>query len=201
MTPNRLVILGRDGTINAFRGDHVKSPDEWEPLPGALEAIARIHHAGWHVVVATNQPGIGRGMYDMASLNAVHAHMMAMVAGAGGRIDAVFFCPHAPGEVCECRKPLPGLLLEIGERYGVHMKDVVAVGDSLKDAQAAVAAGCESHLVRSGRAGAIGDDELAQWLVQAPGTRVHPDLAAVAEMLVQRADAIDAWGASAARRN
>lgn len=193
MTPNRLVILGRDGTINAFRGDHVKSPDEWTPLPGALEAIARIHHAGWHVVVATNQPGIGRGMYDMASLNAVHAHMMALAAAVGGRIDAVFFCPHAPGEVCECRKPLPGLLLEIGERYGVHMKDVVAIGDSLKDAQAAVAAGCESHLVRTGRAGALSDDELAQWLAQAPGTRVHADLGAVADLLVHRADALGAW--------
>lgn len=199
MTPNRLVILGRDGTINAFRGDHVKSPDEWEPLPGALEAIARIHHAGWHVVVATNQPGIGRGMYDMASLNAVHAHMMSTVAAAGGRIDAVFFCPHAPGEVCECRKPLPGLLLEIGERYGVHMKDVVAIGDSLKDAQAAVAAGCESHLVRTGRAAALSDDELAHWLAQAPGTRVHADLADVAEMLVQRADALGAWSAATRR--
>ena len=164
MTPNRLVILGRDGTINAFRGDHVKSPDEWEPLPGALEAIARIHHAGWHVVVATNQPGIGRGMYDMASLNAVHAHMMAMVAGAGGRIDAVFFCPHAPGEVCECRKPLPGLLLEIGERYGVHMKDVVAVGaedevDAVVGVHFVVARSAEDKV---GRAAEVADAQIVE---------------------------------------
>ena len=199
MSTSKLVILGRDGTINVFRGDHVKSPDEWTPIDGVLEAIARMHHAGWHLVVARNQSGIGRGMYDMASLNAVHAKMMSMIAAAGGRIDAVFFCPHAPNEPCDCRKPLPGLLLEIGERYGARMSDVIAVGDSLKDLQAAAAAGCEPHLLRTGRAAALGDDELAQWLAQVPATHVHADLAAFAEMLVQRADAIGAY-ADPARR-
>src|SRR6185436_12846358 len=117
----RLVILGRDGILNVDREDHVKSPDEWQPLPGALEAVARLNHAGWHVVVATNQSGIGRGMIDMTSVNAVHLHMMKLLMEKGGRIDAVFFCPHTASEQCECRKPAPGLMLEIGARYGVDL--------------------------------------------------------------------------------
>ena len=103
--------------INLYRDDHVKSPDEWQPVPGALDAVARLNQAGWHAVVATNQSGIGRGMIDMASINLVHAHMMRCMAAAGGRIDAVFFCPHAPEDHCDCRKPAPGLMVEIGLRY------------------------------------------------------------------------------------
>ena len=115
----KLVILGRDGILNLYRDDHVKAPEEWEPVPGALEAVARLNHAGWHAVLATNQSGIGRGLVDMASLNAVHRHMMQLLAETGGRIDAIFFCPHVPEDHCDCRKPLPGLMLEIGERYGL----------------------------------------------------------------------------------
>ena len=120
----RLVILDRDGTINRASDVFVKSPQEWEPLPGALQAIGRLGHAGVHVVVATNQSGLGRGLLDMAAVNAVHAHMQRQLAAAGGRIDAVFLCPHAPDEGCQCRKPAPGLLLQIGERYGVDLAQV-----------------------------------------------------------------------------
>ncbi len=120
----KLVILDRNGTINVHREDFVKSDIEWTPLPGALEAVARLNHAGWHVVIASNQSGLGRGLFDVASLNAMHAKMHKMLAAVGGRVDAVFYCPHSPDEDCGCRKPKPGLFLQIGERYGVDLTDV-----------------------------------------------------------------------------
>src|SRR5688572_9971327 len=147
----KLVIMGRDGILNEYRDDHVKAPDEWHPIDGALEAVARLNHAGWHVVVATNQSGIGRGMIDMASVNAVHTHMLQRLMTVGGRVDAVFFCPHTPQDGCDCLKPLPGLMREIGRRYGIDLKLVPMVADTLRDLQAARAAGCEAHLVLSGR--------------------------------------------------
>jgi D-glycero-D-manno-heptose 1,7-bisphosphate phosphatase len=119
----RLLILDRDGTLNRSRDDYVASADEWEPLPGALEAVARLNHGGWRVVLATNQSGIGRGMFDMASLNAIHAKMHRALAAVGGRVEAVFFCPHAPEDACTCRKPAPGLFEQIGERFGVALAD------------------------------------------------------------------------------
>jgi D-glycero-D-manno-heptose 1,7-bisphosphate phosphatase len=172
----RLVILDRDGTINADRDDYVKSADEFEPLPGALEAIAQLNHAGVHVVVATNQSGLGRGLFDMAALNAMHAKLNKMLAAVGGRVDAVFFCPHAPEETCTCRKPAPGLFEQIAERYGVSMKGVPVVGDSLRDLQAGVALGCEPHLVLTGKGEALRGQALP---ANFPAdTRVHEDLAA-----------------------
>ncbi|MFZ9545191.1 MAG: D-glycero-beta-D-manno-heptose 1,7-bisphosphate 7-phosphatase, partial [Hylemonella sp.] len=124
----KLVILDRDGTINHDRDDYIKSAAEWLPLPGALEAIARLNHAGWHVVVASNQSGLGRGLFDVATLNAMHAKMHKMLAAVGGRVEAIFFCPHAPDQACECRKPRPGLFRQIGERYGIQLKGVPVVG-------------------------------------------------------------------------
>lgn len=182
----KLVILGRDGILNDFRDDHVKAPQEWFPIPGALEAVARLNHAGWHAVVATNQSGIGRGMIDMASVNAVHAHMYKCLMAVGGRLDAVFFCPHTPEDQCDCRKPLPGLLRDIAKRYAIDLKHVPMVGDTLRDLQAAAAAGCEPHLVLSGRAADLGPDAVQQLLVQVPGARVHDDLPAFAEHLLAR---------------
>lgn len=182
----KLVILGRDGVLNAYREDHVKAPEEWQPIPGALEAVARLNHAGWHTVVATNQAGIGRGMIDMASINAVHAHMNRELMARGGRIDAVFFCPHAPEEQCDCRKPLPGMMLDIGRRYGVDLAHVPMVGDTLRDLQAAAAAGCEPHLVLTGRAEGLDADAVAQRVAQVPATQVHDDLPAFAEWLLRR---------------
>ncbi len=180
----KLVILGRDGILNEFRDDHVKSPDEWFAIAGALEAVSRLNHGGWHAVVATNQSGIGRGMIDMASVNAVHAHMLKQLMAAGGRIDAVFFCPHTPDDHCDCRKPLPGLMLEIGKRYGIDLKQVPMVADTLRDLQAAHAAGCEPHLVCSGRAAGLDAAQIQQITDQVPGTRVHADLAAFADHLL-----------------
>lgn len=175
----KLVILDRDGTINADSDDYIKSPEEWQPLPGALEAIAKLNHAGWHVVVATNQSGIGRGLFDMSALNAMHAKMNRALAASGGRIDAVFFCPHTPDEACQCRKPEPGMFLQIGERFGVDLAEVPVVGDSLRDLQAAHAAGCQPHLVLTGKGEALRGQPLpATYPAQ---TQVHNDLAAFAE--------------------
>jgi len=186
MQAPKLVIIGRDGILNRFREDHVKEPAEWESIPGALEAVAKLNHSGWHVVVATNQSGIGRGMIDMAAVNAVHLQMMKLLVAKGGRIDAVFFCPHTPEDNCECRKPLPGMMRDIAERYGVDLEDVPMVGDTLRDLQAARAAGCPPHLVRTGRAAHLTEEELAPWLAAVPGMVVHDDLAAFASHLLQQ---------------
>ena len=178
----KLVIIDRDGTINQASDVFVKSPEEWHALPGALEAISRLSHAGYHVVVVTNQSGLGRGLVDMAAVNQVHAHMVRQVAAAGGRIDGIFFCPHAPDEGCTCRRPLPGLLEQIAERYGMSLKGVPCIGDSLRDLQAGATMGCATHLVCTGRH--------AHWTsAQAPegfpaGTRVHADLNACVDALL-----------------
>ena len=182
----KLIILGRDGILNEFREDHIKAPEEWVAVPGALEAVSRLNHAGWHVVVATNQSGIGRGMIDMAAVNAVHAHMLRSLQSFGGRIDAVFFCPHTPEDNCDCRKPLPGLMLDIGRRYGVDLAEVPMVCDTLRDLQAAQAAGCEPHLVKSGRAASLDATQVAALLEQVPGTVVHRDLGELATHLLER---------------
>lgn len=187
----KLVILGRDGVLNAYRESHVTAPEEWEPIPGALEAVARLNHAGWHVVVATNQAGIGRGMIDMAAVNAVHARMNQALAAVGGRLDAVFFCPHTPEDACTCRKPAPGLLLEIGRRFGADLAQVPVVGDTLRDLQAAQAAGCPPHLVRSGRAAALQGTALQALLDAVPGAQVHDSLAAFADALLHTAAGAD----------
>ena len=185
----KLVILDRDGTINRASDEFVKSPEEWQPLPGALEAISRLNHAGFHVVLATNQSGLGRGLFDMAALNAVHARMVKSLAAAGGRIDAIFYCPHAPDEGCDCRKPAPGLLRQIQERYGIELKGVPFVGDSLRDLQAAESVGCAPHLVLTGRHPGVSAGELP---VGFPAhTRVHADLAHFVDQLLGGAPSTD----------
>ena len=187
----KLVIYGRDGILNQYREDHVKSPQEWVPIPGALESVARLNHAGWHAVVATNQAGIGRGMIDMASVNAVHAYMNRKLMEQGGRIDAVFFCPHTPEEGCDCRKPLPGMMLDIAHRYGIDLDSVPMVCDTLRDLQAAQAAGCEPHLVLSGRSQGLDDATLERYIEQVPRTVVHDSLQAFAEHLMRREHSTD----------
>jgi D-glycero-D-manno-heptose 1,7-bisphosphate phosphatase len=180
----KLVILDRDGTINADSDEFIKSPQEWQPLPGALEAIAKLNHAGWHVAIASNQSGLGRGLFDVASLNAMHAKMHKLLAAVGGRVDAIFYCPHSPDEGCTCRKPLPGLFEQIAERFGVDLKGMPVVGDGLRDVQAGAAAGCEPHLVLTGKGEEFRGRELPATFP--PGTQVHRDLAAFADYLVSR---------------
>jgi D-glycero-D-manno-heptose 1,7-bisphosphate phosphatase len=147
----KLIVLDRDGVINHDSDHFIKTPDEWRPIPGSLEAIARLNHAGYRVVVATNQSGIGRGLFDMATLNTIHEKLHKSLALAGGRIDALFYCPHTGDSGCECRKPKPGMLREIGQRFGVDMAGVPCVGDSLRDLLAAEAVGGQPMLVLTGK--------------------------------------------------
>ncbi len=174
----KLVILDRDGTINQDSDQYIKSPAEWKPISGSLEAIARLTQGGWRCVVATNQSGIARGLLDMAALNAIHAEMHRRVAQVGGRIDAIFFCPHAADSNCECRKPKPGLLREIASRLDVELQGVPMIGDALRDVEAAAAVGAKPYLVLTGKgrktreAGGL-----------PPGTEVVADLAAIAARL------------------
>ncbi len=181
----KLCILDRDGTINMDRSDFVKSPAEWQPLPGALEAIAKLNHAGWRVVVATNQSGLGRGLFDVAALNAMHAKMHSLLAAVGGRIDAIFYCPHAPDEQCHCRKPEPGLFEQIGDRFGMSLAGVPGVGDSARDLVAGAAVGCQPHLVLTGKSAGLRGQALPNHFPA--GTQVHDDLMAFADYLVTHA--------------
>ena len=172
----RLIILDRDGVINEDSDDFIKSVDEWRPIPGSIEAIARLTLNDYRVVVATNQSGVARGLFDLDTLHAMHDKMHQLVEAAGGHIDAVFFCPHGPDEGCNCRKPKPGMLLDAAERLRTELNDVPVIGDSLRDLQAAEAAGALPILVRSGK----GERTLAQ-LDGGKGMRVYDDLAAAVE--------------------
>ncbi len=147
----QLIILDRDGVINEDSDDFIKSPSEWNPIRGSLEAIARLHRAGWRVVVATNQSGIARKLFDLDTLARIHETMHRRVIESGGLIDAVFFCPHGPDDGCRCRKPLPGMFHDIAERLHINLAGVPAIGDSLRDLQAAQAAGASPILVKTGK--------------------------------------------------
>ncbi|WP_122153407.1 D-glycero-beta-D-manno-heptose 1,7-bisphosphate 7-phosphatase [Paraburkholderia sp.] len=175
INPKKVVVLDRDGVINVDSDAFIKSPDEWVALPGSLEAIARLNQAGYRVAIATNQSGIGRGLFDMNALNAMHLKMHRMVALVGGRIDAVFFCPHTAEDHCECRKPKPGMLKMIAERFEADPKATPVVGDSLRDLQAGAALGFATHLVLTGK----GRQTLAAGGLP-EGTKVHDDLRAFA---------------------
>lgn len=180
----KLVILDRDGTINEDSADYIKSPSEWQPLPGALEAIARLNHAGWLVVIASNQSGLGRGLFDVATLNAMHAKLHTMLAAVGGRVDSIFYCPHTPDDACRCRKPEPGLFEQIGERYGVELSGVPSVGDTSRDLVASAAVGCEPHLVLTGKSVGLAGRSLPDSFPK--DTRTHADLGAFADFLITR---------------
>lgn len=176
----KLIILDRDGVINQDSDLFIKTPAEWQPLDGALEAVARLNQNGYRVVVATNQSGLARGLFDMEALNAIHQKLHTRAQHVGARIDAIFFCPHTADDDCDCRKPKAGLLHEIAKRFDTSLQGVPTVGDSLRDLQAGVAAGCAPYLVLTGkgaRAQAAGG--------LPPGTMIYPDLAAVVEQLLK----------------
>ena len=147
----KLIILDRDGVINFDSDLFIKSPAEWKPIPGSLEAIARLTQAGFRVVIATNQSGIGRGLFDMDTLNAIHDKMHRAVQAQGGRIDAIFYCPHAVSADCTCRKPKPGMFERIGACFNADLSETYAVGDSLRDLQAAAAVNARPVLVLTGK--------------------------------------------------
>ena len=147
----KLIILDRDGVINYDSDAFIKTPDEWKPIPGSLEAIAHLTQAGYRVVIATNQSGISRGLLDMVTLNAINDKMCKAVNQVGGRIDAMFFCTHSNTDKCNCRKPATGMFKEISDRFGLELNGVPAIGDSLRDLQAAAEVGAIPILVLSGK--------------------------------------------------
>ena len=179
----KLVILDRDGVVNFDSDQYIKSPAEWRPIPGSIEAIARLNQSGFRIAVATNQSGIGRGLFDMATLNAINDKMMEMVFRQGGRIDAVFFCPHTAVENCGCRKPKTGLYEEIAARFHTELKGVPCVGDSLKDLQAADGVGGQPILVLTGKGKATKEGGSLP-----RRTIVFPDLAEASRHLIAHSE-------------
>ena len=175
----KLVILDRDGVINQDSDDFIKSPDEWIPIPGSLEAIARLNREGWRVVVATNQSGVGRGLFNMDMLNRIHDKMLQMVRSKGGEIDGIFFCPHAPEESCRCRKPRPGMLEEIARRFRIKLNGVPAIGDSERDLVAARGAMATPILVKTGKG-----RRTLKSSTELEGVPVYADLAAAVDAIL-----------------
>ena len=168
---SRLLILDRDGVINADSPDYVRSVQDWLPLPGSIEAIAKASRSGWQVAVATNQSGLARGYFGLAELQEMHDELRRRVAALGGRLDTIVWCPHGPGRGCDCRKPAPGMLLELLNRFEADPAKTPFVGDSLRDMQAAVAANCQPVLVKTGNGSAAAlCDELPS------DTKVYRDL-------------------------
>lgn len=179
----RLVILDRDGVINQDSDEYIKSPDEWKAIPGSLEAIARLNHADYRVVVATNQSGLARGLYNMDTLARIHQKMNYSLSEVGGFIEAIFFCPHGPDEDCRCRKPAPGLFEDIATRLKIDLQGVPAIGDSLRDIEAAQAAGASPILLRTGKG-----EQLIRSGKVPKNVPIYPDLsAAVDALLLQNA--------------
>ncbi|ANQ83925.1 D-glycero-beta-D-manno-heptose 1,7-bisphosphate 7-phosphatase [Azoarcus olearius] len=170
----KLIILDRDGVINYDSDQFIKSPEEWKPIPGSLEAIAKLNQWGWRVVVASNQSGVGRGLFGMDTLNAINEKMVKSLAQVGGRLDAIFFCPHAADSTCECRKPKPGLFLQIAARFNADLAGVPCVGDSLRDLQAGAAVGCQPYLVLTGKGLKTREDPALP-----DNALIYPDLASV----------------------
>lgn len=179
LATSKLIILDRDGVINKDADDYIKSAAEWHPLPGSLEAIARLNQQGYRVAVATNQAGLARGLFDMQALNAIHQKLHLSAQTVGAHVNAIFFCPHAPEDFCDCRKPRPGMLRAIGQRFDIQLTGVPFVGDSLRDLQAAFEVGCAPYLVRTGKGKRTLDTGGLP-----PGTLVLDDLAAVADHLL-----------------
>lgn len=175
----KLIILDRDGVINEDSDDYIKSPEEFIPLRGSLDAIARLSRAGYSIAIATNQSGIARGYFDIDTLNRMHEKLCHLLAVRGGEISGIFYCPHGPDDACDCRKPAPGLLLDIKARFNTVMQDVPAVGDSLRDLQAARSVGAMPVLVRTGK----GERTLARG-EGLEGVPVYADLAEFVDQLL-----------------
>lgn len=175
----KLIILDRDGVINHDSDKYIKSPEEWRPIPGSLEAIARLHREGYHVVIATNQSGVARGLFDLNVLSKIHNKMLEAVRATGGEIEAIFFCPHGPDDGCRCRKPLPGLFEEIADRMKMNLGGVYSVGDTEHDVLAARAVAARPAMVRTGK----GERALKK-SENLKGVPVFADLAAFADALL-----------------
>ena len=177
----RLVIVDRDGVINEDSGEFIKSVAEWRPIDGSLDAIAALHRAGFVVAVVTNQSGVGRGLYDEATLGLIHEHMRESVRAAGGELSGVFYCPHLPDAGCECRKPRPGMFRALERELGMSVTGAPYIGDRLSDVEAAEAVGARPMLVRTGTGAAT------EALLAGRAVPVFDDLAAAAKALLAEA--------------
>lgn len=175
-----LIVLDRDGVINLDSDTYIKSVDEWIPIPGSLEAIARLNHSGYRVVIASNQSGLARGLFTIDDLNAMHRKMHRELSRLGGQIEAVFFCPHSERDRCRCRKPRPGLLEDIRNRLKVDYSETSVVGDALRDIQSARAVGATPLLVLTGK----GKRTLTEHGQELAGISVFKDLSAIADDLL-----------------
>jgi D-glycero-D-manno-heptose 1,7-bisphosphate phosphatase len=178
----KLVLLDRDGVINVDSDDYIKSPDEWRPLPGSLEAIARLNAHGFEIVVVSNQSGIGRGLFSEATLAAIHSKMRAAIERAGGALLGIYYCPHRPDEGCRCRKPAPGLLERIEIDFGCSLENTPFIGDKRSDVEAALAVGARPILVGSGQRS--GPGETGGRTAAGRVVEVYADLAEAAARLV-----------------
>ncbi|WP_022960810.1 D-glycero-beta-D-manno-heptose 1,7-bisphosphate 7-phosphatase [Halopseudomonas pelagia] len=175
----KLIILDRDGVINEDSDAFVKSLEEWLPLPGSIDAIARLSKAGWTVAIATNQSGLGRGYFTEETLQTMHQRLIDLVAEQGGKVDLIRYCPHAPDAGCDCRKPASGLFKQIAEYFDLSLQQVPTVGDSLRDLEAGVAVGCRPFLVRTGKGALTEHKTLPE------GTLIFDNLAAVVDYLLE----------------
>ena len=178
LAPPKVIVLDRDGVINQDSPDYIKTPDEWHALPGSLEAIARLYQAGYLLTIATNQSGVGRGLFTLDTLWQIHQKMLAQIAAAGGYVEKIFWCPHSPEDNCYCRKPKPGLLLQVAEVFACGFKNMIVIGDSARDIEAANAVGAHALLVRTGN-GVKTEAELADNLPP-----VFDDLGALTDALL-----------------
>lgn len=149
-TARRAVFLDRDGVLNVNRPDYIKSPEEYESIPGAAEAVARLKQAGWMLIVVSNQSGLGRGLFDQKALEAVMAKMRAALQAEGGDVDAIYYCPHVPSAGCNCRKPKPGLLLRAAREHSLDLARSYLIGDRAGDIECGRAAGVPAILVQTG---------------------------------------------------
>ncbi|WP_305857011.1 D-glycero-beta-D-manno-heptose 1,7-bisphosphate 7-phosphatase [Balneatrix alpica] len=182
----KLVILDRDGVINQDSDEYVKSVDEWIPLPGSIEAIAKLCHHSFRIAIATNQSGLARGYFDLATLDAMHEKLQQLVEAAGGSIHYLVYCPHGPDDHCHCRKPLPGMFEQIRDAFALaDLHEVAVIGDSLRDLEAGMSLGCQPFLVRTGK----GERTLAKGNLPA-ATRVFADLAAAADYLCSQPEPV-----------
>lgn len=189
-----LLLCDRDGVINQDSEHYIKSPDEFIPIPGSVEALAHLSQAGWRIAVVTNQSGLARGLFTLNTLHAIHIELHRQVQAAGGRIDAIFLCPHGPDMGCECRKPAPGLFLQALRRFHTPAEDALAVGDSLRDLQGAAAAGVATALVRTGNGQitearareAGGSSDAPSSFRLPPNTRIYENLTALANTVLSK---------------
>ncbi len=178
---DKIVILDRDGVINFDSDDHIKSPEEWVPIPQSLQAIAKLNQAGFTVFITSNQSGIARGLFNLSTLEKTHQKMHDALLKEGGKVDKIYFCPHGPDDHCSCRKPLPGMLKQLESDYGIQLKSAYVVGDSFRDIEAGLSVGAKTILVKTGN----GEKTLLKHADELKNTVITDNLMAAVEYILR----------------